>query len=238
MTLSERESTDVDAMAQPDLQRLVVVSGGTSDPSSTRLLAERVAGKARKLLEAHGTAVQIDVIDLRELANEVVTAIVSGLYGPRLERAVALLRDADGLIVSSPVYKAGASGLVTAFFQVLDNDLLIGKPVVLAATAGSSRHALVIDDQMRGLFAYLRTITVPTSLFAASDEWSSTSFGERIDRAATELALLVLSGFQHKLRADSWESYQHSYGSGGGIDFTVNFDSDLMKLANGGSSPR
>ncbi len=54
---------------------------------------------------------------------------------------------------------------------MLDNDLLIGKPVLLGATAGTARHALVVDDQLRPLFAYLRALPVPTSLFAAPEDW-------------------------------------------------------------------
>ena len=58
---------------------------------------------------------------------------------------------------------------------MLDDDLLIAKPVLLAATAGSSRHALVIDEQMRPLFAYMRALTLPTSVFAGPEDWGATS---------------------------------------------------------------
>ena len=110
-------------------------------------------------------------IDLRELATDITTALTSQLITPKLQQAVDVLGAADGIIAAAPVYKAGPSGLFTSFFHVLDNDLLIGKPVVLAATAGTARHALVVDDQMRPLFAYLRTLPVPTSLFAAPEDW-------------------------------------------------------------------
>ena len=66
---------------------------------------------------------------------------------------------------------------------------------MLAATAGTARHALVADDQMRPMFAYLRTMTVPTSLFAAPEDWSDPALAKRIDRAALELVLLMESGF-------------------------------------------
>ena len=113
--------------------------------------------------------------------------MVSQLMGPKLQKAIAALGQADGIVASTPVYKAGARGLFTSFFHVLDNDLLIAKPVVLAATAGTARHALVVDEQLRSLFAYLRTLTVPTSMFAASEDWSDKALTKRIDRAAFEL---------------------------------------------------
>jgi len=85
--------------------------------------------------------------------------------------------------------------VLTSFFQILDTDLLIAKPVVLAATAGTARHALVVDEQLRSMFAYLRTTVVPTSLFAAPEDWSDPALTSRIDRAALELVLLMESGF-------------------------------------------
>jgi FMN reductase len=215
---------------------LVVVSGGTSDPSSTKLLADRVAQRVAAIAERRGAAVRTRVIELRELATDITTALTSQLITPKLQQAVDALGAADGVIAAAPVYKAGPSGLFTSFFDVLDNDLLIGKPVVLAATAGTARHALVVDDQMRSLFAYLRTLPVPTALFAAPEDWADGALNKRIDRAAFELVLLMESGFARQVRDESWQSYQHELGSAGGTEVGINIDSDLMRLATGGSA--
>jgi FMN reductase len=216
---------------------LVVVTAGTSDPSSTRMLADQVAQRVADLAGRRGNEVATRVIDLRELATEITTAMLSQLVGPKLQKAIDALAEADGIVASTPVYKAGASGLFTSFFQVLDNDLLIAKPVVLAATAGTSRHALVVDDQLRSLFAYLRTIVVPTSLFAAPEDWGDPALNKRVDRAVLELVLLLESGFARQVRDESWRSYQHEYGGAGGTELTIDLDSDLMRLATGGSAP-
>jgi len=216
---------------------LVVVTAGTGEPSTTRMLADQTAQRVSALAASrNGNEVAVQVVDLRELANEITTALVSQLTGPKLQKAVAALGEADGIIASTPVYKAGASGLFTSFFQVLDNDLLIAKPVVLAATAGTARHALVVDEQLRSLFAFLRTTVVPTSLFAAPEDWSDPALKTRIDRAALELLLLMESGFAQQVRDQSWRSYQHEFGSAGGTELTIDLDTDLMRLATGGSA--
>src|SRR5580692_8829425 len=215
---------------------LVVVSAGTSDPSSTRMLADRTAQRVAARAEQRGATVRTRVIDLRELATDITTALTSQLITPKLQQAVDVLGAADGIVAAAPVYKAGPSGLFTSFFHVLDNDLLIGKPVVLAATAGTARHALVVDDQMRPLFAYLRTLAVPTSLFAAPEDWRDPALNTRIDRAAVELVLLMESGFAAKIKDESWQSYQHEYGSAGGTETAIDLDSDMMRLATGGSA--
>jgi len=213
---------------------LVIISAGTSDPSSTRLLADRIADRSCELAACHGRTVTSTVIELREIAADVSTALVSQLVTPRLQQAIAALAEADGIIASTPVYKAGPSGLFTSFFGVLDDDLVIARPVVLAATAGTSRHALVVDEQMRSMFAYLRALTIPTSLFASPEDWGDPALNKRIDRAAVELVLLMESGFARKIRDASWESYQHEYGSSGGTEVGIDLDTDLMRLAAGG----
>jgi FMN reductase len=215
---------------------VAVVSAGTSDPSSTRLLADRAAQRVETLAADHGHRVTTSLIELREIATDITTALTSQLITPRLQQAIDTLDAADGVVVAAPVYKAGASGLFTSFFQVIDNDLLIAKPVLLAATAGTARHALVADEAMRPLFAFLRTMTVPTSLFAAPEDWSDTALPRRIDRAALELLLLMESGFAQKVRDESWDSYQHEFGSAGGVEPGIDLDSDLMRLATGGSA--
>src|SRR5690606_18860154 len=155
----------------------------------------------------------------------------SPLLGPKITSASGALRPPAATVAAAPVYKASASGLFTSVLQVLDNDLLIGTPVILAATAGTARHALVVDEEMRSLFAYLRTLPVPTSIFAATEDWNDTALSERIERAAFELMILMESGFKDAVRADAWNKYQHSYGSAGGTELDIDLASDMMRLA-------
>lgn len=216
--------------------RIVVLSAGVGDPSSTRMLADRTADRILALAADRDLVVEAEVIELRTFATEIAAALVSTTVGPRLRAARESLAAADGIVVAAPVYKAAPSALLLALLQGLDNDLLIGKPVVLAATAGTPRHALVIDDQLRGLFAFLRTITVPTSLFAAPEDWSDPALAERIDRAAAEFVLLLESGVAAAIRDGSWHRYRHEFGStGADAAPSLDFDSDLMRMARGGA---
>lgn len=213
---------------------ITTINAGTSDPSSTAMLADRVAAKTSETLTASGTSVALRTIHLKPLAVDIANALTTGLLSKELEKAVELINASDAVIGATPVYKAGASALFTGFFQILDNDLFIGKPVLLTATAGTDRHALVIDGEMRSLFAYLRALVTPSGVFATPDDFSSNELGERIERVAAELSLLVKSNFAKDLREEAWGGYQHNYGSAGGTEFGIDFDSDLMRLATGG----
>lgn len=215
---------------------LVVVSAGASDPSSTAMLADRLAARTVTAAEAHGAEITVTTIELRALASEIGAALVSQNLGPKLTAAVEALGAADAVIAATPIYKAGVSGLFKGFFDVLDNDLLIGKPVALAATAGTARHALVLDEAMRSLFAYMRTLTIPTAVFAATEDWSGGGLEKRLERAATELSILMESGFAKQVKDESWDAYQHEYGSAGGTELEIDLDSDLMRLATGGTA--
>ena len=218
------------------MRHLVIVSAGTSQPSTTRMLADRIAaGSVERLRELELTAT-VGAIEVAPLAVDVARASVTGVPSAELQAAIEQIAAADAVIAAAPVYKAGLSGLFKSFVDVLDNDLLIAKPVVLAATAGTARHALVADDQMRPMFAYLRTMTAPTSLFAAPEDWSDPALATRIDRAALELVLLMESGFARAIKDQSWQSYQHEYASAGGTELAIDLDTDLMRLATGGAA--
>jgi FMN reductase len=222
-------------------RRIVIVNAGTSSPSSSRMLADRIAQKTLDRLREQDLPATVAVIELGPLVGPIGTALVSGspAQGELLD-AVRLLAAADGVIATTPIYKAGMSGLFKSFVDVLDNDLLIAKPVVLAATAGSARHALVADDQLRPLFAFMRALTTPTSVFAAPEDWADTALSGRIVRAATELAALVASGVGSTISGTSWGRYQHTFGSNARPDdepeAAIDFDTDLMRLATGGTS--
>lgn len=215
--------------------RVVVVNAGVSDPSSTKMLADRLALRVEAAAQRDGRTVETLHLDLRELLPELSGALASGHLGPKFTKAVEALKSADGIIATAPVYKAGPSGLFSSFFQVIDNDLLIAKPVVLGATAGTARHALVVDEQMRSMFAFLRTMTTPTSVFASTEDWQDKSLGKRIDRAARELVVLMESEVEAKITDASWDHYQHEFGSAGGNELGIDLSSDLMRLAAGGS---
>lgn len=166
--------------------KVVVVSAGLSVPSSTRLLADRLAAAVNR-----ATPVDIEVVELRDLAVEIAHNFTNGFAGKALAAAQDAVTRADGLIVVTPVFSASYSGLFKSFFDVLDKDALTGKPVLIGATGGTGRHSLVLEHALRPLFAYLRAVVVPTAVYAASEDWGAEGLAERIERAAAELAALM-----------------------------------------------
>ena len=178
-------------------RHLVVVTAGLSQPSSTRLLADRLADAVRGAVAGHGDSVEVSVLELRELAVDLAGAtITGGVSSPALERARRQVARADGLIAVTPVFSGSYSGLFKMFFDVLDPGAVDGMPVLIAATAGTARHSLVLDHALRPLFSYLHAVVVPTGVFAATEDFGgsdATGLSERIDRAAAQLAALLVA---------------------------------------------
>lgn len=171
---------------------IVVISGGLGVPSTSRMLGDQLVRAAVRHLGADGAQVNITVIELRELAADIANNMVAGYPSLRLAGAIEQVASADGVIAVSPVFTASVSGLFKSFIDVLDPTILDGKPVLLGATGGSSRHSMVLDYVMRPIFAYLRADAMPTAVFAAPKDWSADAgagaLSERTDRAGAELA--------------------------------------------------
>jgi FMN reductase len=175
---------------------IVVISAGLSVPSSTRLLADSLGSAVQRRLGTLGQDSTVDVIELRELAHLVTDNALTGFPTGALADAVRRVAAADAVVAVTPVYTGSYSGLFKMFVDVLDDGVLAGKPVLIAATAGTARHSLVLEFALRPLFAYLRADVVPTAVFAASSDFGAAgtagALSTRIDRAAGELADKVL----------------------------------------------
>ena len=175
---------------------LAVVSAGLSNPSSTRLLADRLTTATVAALTDRGITATVEVVELREHARDLADDLLTGFANKPLQAAVDTVVRADAVIAVTPIFSASYSGLFKTFFDVLDKDALVGTPVLMGATAGTARHSLALEHALRPLFAYLRATVVPTAVFAAAEDWAGSGeagrgLADRVARAAGELADLV-----------------------------------------------
>ena len=174
---------------------IAVVSAGLSQPSSTRLLADRLAQAVSDRGISSIGEVEVVHIELRQLAHEITNNLLTGFPDELLRDALEAVTNADALIAVTPVFSASYSGLFKSFFDVIDRDALADKPTLIAATGGSARHSLVLEYALRPLMAYLKARTVSTAVFAATDDFGSdeggSSLNARVDRAAGELLAML-----------------------------------------------
>jgi len=172
--------------------RLTVITAGITEPSSTRLLADRLTEAVVRALP--GSDAHVELIEVRDIAHDLTNNVLTGFASPALQERLDAIVEADALIVSTPIYSASYSGLFKMLIDVLPADSLRGKPVLLGATGGTARHSLAIDHALRPLFAYLGALVAPVAVFAASEDWGSVEagrLGARIERAGADLARVV-----------------------------------------------
>jgi FMN reductase len=175
---------------------IAVVSAGLSQPSSTRMLADKLADATVEKLAAQDIQAIVETFELRDVATDIMNHMLTGFPSPRLEAVIDAVTGADGLIAVTPIFTTSYSGLFKSFFDVVGSDTLVDLPVVIGATAGTPRHSLALDYALRPMFTYLHAVVAPTGVFAATGDWGDSpdsvkTLPDRIDRAAGELATLV-----------------------------------------------
>ncbi len=179
---------------------LVAVSGSLHSPSKTtvlsRVLLERFAEALERAL-GPDAAVDTRLIELSEIGREFSGALTRDELSPAAEEAIRTIEQATLLIVASPVYRASFTGLFKHVFDFVGQYALIDKPVLLAATGGSDRHALIIEHQFRPLFSFFQALTLPIGVYGSDADFvdyriDSPALAERITQAVQRGAPVVI----------------------------------------------
>ncbi len=174
--------------------KVVAVSGNLGVRSRTRSLVDAVVGEI-----GQRAAIAVTDITVGELAPDLGRLTDPSAIPPRVAEALAAIVGADLLVVGTPVYKGSCTGLFKHLIDFIDPNALIGLPVVVTATGGSPRHALVIEHQLRPLFGFFQAQTVPTGVFALDSDFTdyrltSPEIAARVAKAADEAVQLAALG--------------------------------------------
>ena len=186
--------------------KITALTASLSESSTSNRLAQRILDAAAELAteaapetapaDPQATAlIETEIINLRGLAHQLVDSMLTGVPSDELDEVYAKLRASDAVVLAAPVYNAAPIGLLTMFLQLFPEAGLRGIPVLLASTGGTARHSLAMDQHIRPLVAYLKGLTLPTAVFAATDDWGlpeeQTGMRRRIEAAVEELLELA-----------------------------------------------
>lgn len=170
---------------QPRPLKVVAVSGGLNTPSKTESLLDAILNELQNAL-----AINVHYIKLSEIGTGLGGVISRNDLPASVQQALSAIETADVLIVGTPVYRASFTGLFKHLFDFVDQFALVDVPVLLAASGGSDRHALVLEHQLRPLFSFFQAQTLPIGVYATDQDFtnyqvSSNALLERIKLAAT-----------------------------------------------------
>ncbi|HTV86012.1 MAG TPA: FMN reductase [Dyella sp.] len=154
--------------------KVVAVIGSTSPFSRTLVLAHA-------MLDALSRNLLIDrhVVELTHIGRELGQSLVRGELPVEIERELQRIESADMVLAAAPVYRGSYPGLFKHLFDMIETDAFVNKPVLLAATGGSERHALVIEHQLRPLFGFLQALTLPVGVYGTPADFD----GQRVSNA-------------------------------------------------------
>jgi len=174
----------------PRVPRVVAFAASAKRPARTRFLVEAVAAELFRLRR-----IDLRVYDLLDAGPGLGATQRSDLTLPAA-RMIDAIESADALILGTPVYQGGYAGLFKHVFDFIDPAKLAGRPVVLTATGGGLRHALVVENAMRPLFGFFAAHVAPTSVYAGPDcitheTVTDPAIAKRITAAASELSALI-----------------------------------------------
>jgi FMN reductase len=153
--------------AQTTPLKIVGVSGSLKAPSRTITLVEELVGALAEQLP-----VESRIIRVNELGPSFAGALNRSELPAEVEEALLAIESADVLVVASPVYRASFTGLFKHLFDFVDQYALVDTPVLLAATGGSERHALIIEHQFRPLFSFFQALTLPVGVYAHDSDFT------------------------------------------------------------------
>jgi FMN reductase len=176
--------------------RIVGVSGSLTGPSRTTALVAAVVDRIAEQISREAPA-ESHVIELADVLPDLLTGRTRGELGPSAETALAAVESADIVVAGSPAYRAAYTGLFKHFFDYVGQYALVDKPIVLTATGGSDRHALLVEHQMRPLFGFFQALTLPLGIFANEGDFTdyrvtSPELAERI-QVSTQRAIPLMT---------------------------------------------
>ena len=146
---------------------IVAVSGGLNHPSKTEALVQAILDEL-----GQATPIKVHFIKFSEIGQLLGGAIYRNQLPQRVQDDLAAVEAADALIVGTPVYRASFTGLFKHFFDFVEQTALVDVPVLLAASGGSERHALVLEHQLRPLFSFFQAQTLPIGVYATDRDFT------------------------------------------------------------------
>ncbi len=150
--------------------RIATINGSYSSPSKTGALIELMVDEVSRQRET-----EVHRVEVADLGPGFTGALDRDDLTPDVVAHLEAVENADLVVAGSPVFRASYSGLFKHFVDFLGQYSLAAKPVLLVATGGSDRHALVIEHELRPLFGFFQAATAPLGIYASSGDFDRTT---------------------------------------------------------------
>ncbi len=148
---------------------VVIVNGSPSENSKTVALAQLVADNLAEILPVH-----VRTVDVYRLGAGFTGALSRDDVTPPVEAALREVETADIVIPAIPVFRGAYPGMFKHFFDLIEQYSLANTLVLMVATGGSDRHALVLEHVLRPLFGFFQALVAPVGFYAKAADFDGT----------------------------------------------------------------
>lgn len=107
---------------------------------------------------------------------------------------VSELMDSDVIVIGTPVFQASLPATLKNIFDLLPQNALLGKVSAIVVTAGSAKHYLVAEQQLKPILSYMKAQIVQTYVFIEEQDFDGKKIINddvllRLDRLAADLKI-------------------------------------------------
>lgn len=147
--------------------------------------------KALEFAYQYDDSINIEALNISEYDIQYCDGRDSTKYEGDAKLIIEKIKDADALIIGTPMYRGSYTGMLKNVFDILPNDALMGKPVGLIATGGSDHHYLALEQELRPLLIFFYAFVIPGTVYINNKQVENEAFAIR--EVLDHLNLLAIS---------------------------------------------
>ena len=144
---------------------IVLVLGSVTPPGRLHLA---LSGALERLRAGggRGTLIDLGIVDVPFADGGSAESLPDGA-----REALGAVRDADAVILASPVYRATMTGALKNFLDLLPLEALQHKPVGIVAMGATPHHFLGTASHVRDVCAWFGALPAPTDVYLTSSDF-------------------------------------------------------------------
>ncbi len=116
--------------------------------------------------------VEVDLIRLEDYQLQFCDGRDPEMYEGDSRIVIDKIKEADALIIGSPIYRGAITGALKNLFDLLPEDALEAKVTGFIAIGEKSGHSYVIDHQLKPLAGYFKVHIVPSNVYVDDRHYS------------------------------------------------------------------
>ncbi len=139
----------------------IVLLSGSNVGSKTRIAMDQV----KQTLTEKNPEHEVSLLDLKEYKMEFSDGRNYLDYKGDTGYVVTQLMAADVIIIGSPIFQASIPASLKNIFDLLPQNALLNKTVSMVITAGSPKHFLIAEQQLKPILGYMKANVVQNYVF-------------------------------------------------------------------------